>query len=138
MVANKHCAWGTCKNDSRYPQFWTKNEKKDPIFFLRFPAPKRSPKKRERWIKSCHRGDGFECKKDHYICSLHFVGESGPTKEYPYPLSAITSEENVRWFVIQISYLPYSFCGFKHIFKQFLNIQRLNVCSVKGNHRKCV
>ena len=127
-----------CQNDSRYPQFWTKNEKKDPIFFLRFPAPKRSPKKRERWIKSCHRGDGFECKKDHYICSLHFVGESGPTKEYPDPLSAITSEENVRWFVIQISYLPYSFCGFKHIFKQFLNIQRLNVCSVKGNHRKCV
>ena len=56
MVANKHCAWGTCKNDSRYPELWTRNKKGDPVFFLRFPATKRSPKKRNRWIRSCHRG----------------------------------------------------------------------------------
>ena len=112
MVASKHCAWGTCKNDSRYPQLWTKNKKGDPISFFRFPAPKRSPEKRNRWIKSCHRGDGFECKKDHYICSLHFVGENGPTKEYPDPISAITSEENVSCFVFRICY--WFFSVFKH------------------------
>ena len=73
MVANKHFAWGTW--GTRYPHLWAKNKKVDPISFFRFPVPKRSPEKRKRWIKSCHQGDGFECKKDHYIC----VGGNGPT-----------------------------------------------------------
>jgi hypothetical protein len=106
MVANKHYAWGTCKNDSRYPQFWTKNEKNDSIFSYAFLHP-------TDHLRS--ESGGFECKKDHYIYSLHFVGENGPTKEYPDPLSAVTSEENLCWFVVQIYYLPHSFCGFKHI-----------------------
>ena len=118
--------------------FELKIKKGDPISFFRFPAPKRSPEKRKRWIKSCHRGDGFEYKKYYYICSLHFVGENRPAKEYPDPLSAITSEENVSSFVVRIYYLFVS-CFQAHL-NIFLTIlfNRLNVCSVKGNHRKCV
>ena len=94
----KRCAWGTCRNDSRFPHLQNKNKNGDPLKFFRFPAPKRwkeAAERRKRWIVACHRGDGFECKKDSYICSLHFVGENGPTSEHPDPISAITSKEKV-------------------------------------------
>ncbi|XP_068743955.1 uncharacterized protein [Montipora capricornis] len=45
---------------------------------------------------ACHRGDTFVCTKDSYICSIHFVGGNGPTKEYPDPISAIASKEKVK------------------------------------------
>ena len=98
MVATKHCAWGTCKNDSRYPHLLNKNRNGDPVRFIRFPPAKRwksLAEKRQRWIVACHRGD-FLCSKDSYICSLHFVGENGPTPEHPDPISAVASEEKVR------------------------------------------
>ena len=98
MVATKRCAWGTCKNDSRYPHLLTKNEKGDEVRFYRFPAPKRwkqSAEKRVRWIVACHRGDSLVCGKDSYICSLHFVGQNGPTPENPDPISATASREKV-------------------------------------------
>ena len=44
MVATKRCAWGTWKNDSRYPHLMNKNENGDPVYFYRFPSPKRSQK----------------------------------------------------------------------------------------------
>ena len=94
----KRCAWGTCRNDSRFPHLQNKNKNGDPLKFFRFPAPKcwkEAAERRKRWIVACHRGDGFECKKDSYICSLHFVGENGPTSEHPDPISAITSKEKV-------------------------------------------
>ena len=53
MVATKRCAWGTCRNDSRFPHLLTKNPKGDEVRFYRFPAPKRwkeSAEKRKRWI----------------------------------------------------------------------------------------
>ena len=94
MVATKRCAWGTCRNDSRYPHLLTKNPKGDEVRFYRFPAPKRwkeSAEKRKRWIVACHRGDSFACEKDSYICSLHFAGVNGPTPENPDPISATAS-----------------------------------------------
>ena len=45
--------WAACRNDSRYPQLLTNNEKGDEVRFDRFPAPKRwkaSEEKRKRWI----------------------------------------------------------------------------------------
>ncbi|CAB3991533.1 hypothetical protein AC249_AIPGENE23928, partial [Paramuricea clavata] len=95
----KRCAWGTCRNDSRFLHLQTKNKNGDPVIFYRFPAPKRwkeTAERRERWIIACHRGDSFVCKKDSYICSLHFVGENGPTLEHPDPISAIKSKEKVE------------------------------------------
>ncbi|XP_046861819.1 uncharacterized protein LOC124455135 [Xenia sp. Carnegie-2017] len=76
MVTTKRCTWGTCKSDSRYPDRLKRDAK--------------------RWIRACHRGDRFVCTKDSYICSLHFVGENGPTLDNPDPISAIQSIENRR------------------------------------------
>ena len=98
MVATKRCAWGTCRNDSRYPHLLTKNEKGDEARFYRFPAPKRwkaSAEKRKRCIVACHRGDSFVCGRDSYICSLHFTDKNGPTPENPDPISATASREKV-------------------------------------------
>ena len=94
MVATKRCAWGTCNSDSRYPER-LKREGKDDVFFLRFPGAKYHNEKRERWIRACQRGDAFKCKYHSFICSLHFVGENGPTYEHPDPISAVKSAENV-------------------------------------------
>ncbi|XP_015179715.1 PREDICTED: uncharacterized protein LOC107068131 [Polistes dominula] len=49
------------------------------------------------WVKRCGRGDDrFEVidhvNKDTYICSLHFEGESGPTTEYPDPVSCVNKK----------------------------------------------
>jgi hypothetical protein len=95
MVATKRCAWGTCKNDSRYPGRMIKNSNGDPIAFIHFPGAKRNGEKRERWIDACRRGDSFICTKDSYICSLHFVGGNGPTSENPDPIPANASKEMV-------------------------------------------
>ena len=94
----KRCAWGTCRNDSRFQHLQVRNINGDPIKFFRFPPPKRwkeAAEMRKRWIIACHRGDTFTCKKGSYICSLHFVGENGPTEEHPDPISAISSKDKV-------------------------------------------
>ncbi|GBP13546.1 Zinc finger protein 432 [Eumeta japonica] len=49
-------------------------------------------KKCELWVKKCSRTDKkfrslANVTKNTYICSLHFYGESGPTTDYPDPLS---------------------------------------------------
>ena len=35
------------------------------------------------------------CKKDSYVCSLHFVGGNGPTEVDPGPISVVASKERV-------------------------------------------
>ena len=50
MVATKRCAWGTSKNDSRYPQRMIKNSNGDLVTFFHFPGPKKNAGKRMRWI----------------------------------------------------------------------------------------
>ncbi|XP_046863672.1 uncharacterized protein LOC124457476 [Xenia sp. Carnegie-2017] len=96
MVTTKRCAWGTCKSDSRYPDRLKRDASRSKVFFLHFPGEKYHSDERERWIRACHRGDRFVCTKDSYICSLHFVGENGPTVDNPDPISAIQSIENRR------------------------------------------
>ena len=96
MVTTKRCAWGTCSNDSRLPHRLKRNSNGDEIFFLHFPGVKSHKEKRERWIRACHRGDRFVCTKHSYICSLHFVGENGPSPVHPDPVSAIASREKVN------------------------------------------
>ena len=89
------CAWGTCLNDSRFPHLLKKNANGDEVFFLHFLGSKYHGEKRRRWIQARHRGDGFVCTEYSYICSLHFVGENGPTAEYPDPTSAVLSIRNM-------------------------------------------
>lgn len=102
----KRCCYGVCKSDTRYKSFKTNT-----FYFINFPKPcleyrkkiiKSSSKlhikacakcaKCELWVKKCGRSDrGFrsidDVTKDTYICSLHFLGESGPTEQNPDPLS---------------------------------------------------
>lgn len=95
MVATKRCAWGTCKNNSRYPERILKNVKGDPVTFFHFPGAKRCPERRKLWIDACKRGDSFNCSKDSYVCSLHFVGENGPSKSNPDPIPATARKKKV-------------------------------------------
>lgn len=90
----KRCSWGTCKTDSCYPERLQTEDGKI-ISFHSFPSVKKFKERRETWIRACCRGDTFKCKKDSYICSLHFIGQQGPTKENPNPFPANASEEKV-------------------------------------------
>ena len=59
MVTTKIYAFGTCKNDSRYPESWKRNPNGDPVKFFHFPGAARQNARRQ---------------KSRHICSLHFVG----------------------------------------------------------------
>ena len=96
----RRCAWGTCRNDERFPHLWKRSANGDGTFFIRFPSARYEGERRQRWIKACHPGDNFECTKNSYIgCSLHFVDENGSTMENPDPISAVKSRENVRIYI---------------------------------------
>ena len=94
MVVTKRCAWGTCKNDTRYPDSMIKNHNGDLVTFFHFPGQKRQTERRNRWILACSRGDSFNCTKDSYVCSLHFVGENGPLMktQIPYQPQLVKTE----------------------------------------------
>ena len=49
----KHCIYGTCKSDSRYPD----RSGMENVFFLRFPQLKRDQEKCIRWANACSRRD---------------------------------------------------------------------------------
>ena len=95
MVTTKRRAYGTCKNDSRYLNPYVRNANGDPVKFFHFPGAVRQKERRQRWIRLCHRGDSFVCRKDSYVYSLHFVGGNGPTEEDPDPISAVAGKERV-------------------------------------------
>ena len=86
----KHCCYGDCNSDSRYVG---RREDMENIFFIPFPKPKTQREKCERWIRLC--GRKFftveNVRKETYICSKHFVGDKGPTKENPDPLPALAT-----------------------------------------------
>lgn len=70
-MPNKHCCYGTCKSDSRYP--------KDGLVFIRFPDPMKYPKLAKRWAFLCGRGSDFtvqDVTPYTYICNLHFEGST--------------------------------------------------------------
>ena len=92
----KHCCYGDCNSDSRYVG---RREDMEGVCFIPFPKPKTQLEKCERWVRLC--GRKFftveNIRKETYICSKHFVGGKGPTKEHPDPLPALaTSFERNR------------------------------------------
>ncbi|XP_046570809.1 uncharacterized protein LOC124279051, partial [Haliotis rubra] len=80
------CAWGTCNADERYP------ERLEGGFFVRFPTVKRNEEKCKRWIKACGRPHEqlnlSRINQHKAVCSKHFVGGKGPSREYPDPVPA--------------------------------------------------
>lgn len=94
----KNCSHGLCKNDSRKPNSKTmSNRYGDKVFFVHFPGKKRNAAKAKTWIHACRRPkDQLNLSKlsyHHFICSLHFVGENGPTADNPDPVAATMSKE---------------------------------------------
>ena len=83
------------------------------LIFFHFPGAVRQNERRQRWITACHRGDSFVCTKDSYICSIHFVGGNGPTKQYPDPISAVASKEKVRLSVLPFTTLFVNYLSFE-------------------------
>ena len=94
----KRCAWGTCNSDSRYPERLFRKTKGITVKFHCFPSEKKHKERRQAWIQACCRADGFNCTKDSYISSLHFIGKNGPTAENPHPIPATASEKKVIIF----------------------------------------
>ena len=102
MVATKHCCWGECKSDSRFPHLLHPALKKrlqegKPIF-LPFPKKSQGLERCLRWVNACGRGKDFtvdKVTKYTYICYLHWPGETGPTKEFDVPLKATLKPKEV-------------------------------------------
>ena len=102
MVATKHCCWGECKSDSRFPHLLHPALKKrlqegKPIF-LPFPKKSQGLERCLRWVNACGRGKDFtvdKVTKYTYICYLHWPGEAGPTKEFDVPLKATLKPKEV-------------------------------------------
>ena len=95
MVTTKHCSYRGCSNDSRFPSRSSMNNKYgEHVFFVKFPGKKQKEERCRRWINACRTKLTYETLTyHHYICSLHFIGENGPTELYPDPVSATMSEE---------------------------------------------
>ena len=93
--------------------------------FFHFPGAVRQNERRQKWIKACHRGDPFVCKKDSYICCLHFVGGNGPTEEDPDPISAVAGKERVCYLFV----LLHVCLSFKLIFYPALNISVMSAAT---------
>ena len=98
----KHCCYGTCNNDNRKLNNLEKwkdmvNKFGEPVSFIPFVKPRRHLDKCKEWIKACARPKAqlsvelLDSAKGQYvyICSRHFVGERGPTDEYPNPIPLI-------------------------------------------------
>ena len=80
MVGTKHCCWGQCKTDSRYPEKWPELlkelENSGQKVFIPFPEPAKDLAKCKRWIVACSREFFTEktVNKNTYICALHCPG----------------------------------------------------------------
>ena len=102
-MVNKHCCYGICTSDSRYPEKLPKG-----TYFLNFAKPgkvnegmkkwqkdKQAQKteRAKRWIHTCGRKDFHsitQITKDTYICSLHLIDPSDKSQD---PIIATSSIE---------------------------------------------
>ena len=66
--------------------------------FIPFPKPSQGIEKCQRWIVACCREDLTVKNRNRntYICALHWPGEKGPTEEFPDPLKANLTPEQVK------------------------------------------
>ncbi|XP_013398061.1 uncharacterized protein LOC106158728 [Lingula anatina] len=97
MVYIKHCCYGTCKNDTRFPD----RPEMQGTFFIPFPKPITKREQCEKWIRACGRPteqfNVARVTKSTFICSKHFVGGNGPTKDHPDPIPAAAAcEQQIR------------------------------------------
>lgn len=91
-----HCCWGLCNSDSQYgPRSKRPRTDMVGVYFIPFPKPKKQLEKCVNWIKLCGNAKittPGDITRNHYVCSKHFVGGAGPTREHPDPLPAVGGE----------------------------------------------
>ena len=105
----KHCCYGLCTSDSRYPEKLPEGTK---FYFKFYPFTKpgyiketmtnwekekqnQRTEKARRWLNACGRKDFNSIEqitKHTYICSLHFID---PIEENPDPVHATSMTERV-------------------------------------------
>ena len=102
MVSTKHCCWGECKSDARYPEKLPKHLQEmmaaGQKVFLPFPKASQGLEKCQLWVTACSR-ENFTVKsitRNTYICLLHWPGERGRTEEFPDPLKANFTKKEVE------------------------------------------
>ena len=103
MVSTKHCCWGTCNSDSRFSDKLLESLKEllelGMKLFKPFPKPSQGIERCQRWVNACCRDDFTIDKitRNTYICALHWHGQRGPTDEFPDPLKAnFTGQEVLK------------------------------------------
>ncbi len=96
MVTTKHCAFGTCRSDSRYND----RPHMEGVVFCRFPSKLKMRDKCLKWVKACRRLNFTidNINKHTYFCSKHFVGGKSPTELKPDPIPATSSDYAVSKF----------------------------------------
>ena len=98
MVTTKRCAWGKCSNDSRLPHLLNKNANRDEVFSFIFLGLNIMARNGDGGYKHATKAMGLCAPSiELHICSPHFVGENGPTADYPDPTSAVKSAEHVSF-----------------------------------------
>lgn len=67
--------------------------------FIPFPKPSQGSERCQRWVNACSREDFTinNITRNTYICALHWPGQRGPTDEFPDPLKAnFTAQEVLK------------------------------------------
>lgn len=77
----KICVYKSCNSCSQKIDCTKYSE----VFFVPFPNPMRETDKYKRWLQICQSKQLYISRYT-TICSLHFVGGRGPTKEHPDPI----------------------------------------------------
>ncbi|XP_074613320.1 uncharacterized protein LOC141873274 [Acropora palmata] len=100
MVGTKHCSWGRCNMDSRYPdrmpQSLKELQESGQKVFIPFVKPWHDLERCKKWVNACSRKNFTteSITNNSYICALHWPKQKGPTEEFPDPLKAnLTTEE---------------------------------------------
>lgn len=78
------CAYLKCKSDSRYRH----KEYMKGVEFMLFPKPHENLTLCKIWVNACGRGNFCvnNVTLNTYMCTKHFVGGRGPTRENPHPI----------------------------------------------------
>lgn len=80
----KICVYKSCNSCSQESEC----TKCSDVFFVPFPNPLRENDKYKRWLQICKSKQRMlYISRYTSICSLHFVGGRGPTKEHPDPIA---------------------------------------------------
>lgn len=104
MVSTKHCCWGKCTNDSRYPEKLPKSLQEmlapGQKAFTVYPSQSghRESKNANAGLQHAQRKyfDASKITRNTYICAVHWPGGKGTRAQHPDPLKANLASRNKK------------------------------------------